>query len=379
MTTRRRFPERFKWRMNDRLPGQRLKRKKWIYASIVLTCAVFDVLILFIANNAISPLLEDAPYLPQKYAQAYTHLATFRAPFRQRYRETINAIAFSPNGQTLAAGGYQEVHLWNVGASNLTSTFKEHQGWIKAIAFSPDGKTVASVSSSKGRNIKHPMIYLDLSAPIQKEGMRYLYPHTIRLWDVKTGTIQLTFPMNTLPITALEFSRDSTKLLTASQQGFIDVYDGATGHHEQFSVSLFVYDAILKIYRFNALAFSLDGKIFAIGGQARESEPYSVADAEIQLWDADTGHQLHILKSPGRLIKLLTFSPDRKLLASVGSERWWNKIFIWDLENRQLLSIIVVGNREIIALKFAPDSITLASAHTDGTVRLWDITGRTNR
>ena len=383
MKMRRRFPERFKWRMNDRLPGQTLKRKKWIYASIVLICATFDVLLLFIANNAISPLLEDAPYLPQKYAQEYTHLATFRAPSRRRYREAIDAIAFSPNGQTLAAGGYQEVHLWDVGASNLISTFKEHQGWIKAIAFSPDGKTVASVSGHKGRNIKHPMIYLDLSVPIQKEGMRYLFPHTIRLWDVKTGTTQLTFPMNTLPITALEFSPDSTKLLAASQQGFIDVYDSATGHHEQFSVSLFVYDAILKTYRFNALAFSTDGEIFATGGQDREIRPYDVADAKIELWNADNGNLLHTFNSPGGLVRLLVFSPDGKTLASNVGKDWWNKIFIWDLENYRLLSIInegiTAGNSTIKALQFAPDSITLASAHVDGTVHLWDITGRVKK
>ena len=50
MKTRRRFPERFRWRMNDRLPGQTLRRKKWIFASIVLICAAFDVFLLYIAD-----------------------------------------------------------------------------------------------------------------------------------------------------------------------------------------------------------------------------------------------------------------------------------------------------------------------------------------
>ena len=435
MKMRRLFPERFKWRMNDRLPGQTLKRKKWIYASIVLICATFDVLLLFIANNAISPLLEDAPYLPQKYAQEYTHLATFRAPSRRRYREAIDAIAFSPNGQTLAAGGYQEVHLWDVGASNLISTFKEHQGWIKAVAFSPDGKTAASVSEDRERRAHGQVV-----------------PYTIRLWDTETRISRLTFTQSISPLTALEFSPDSTKLLIATQHGFIDVYDSNTGRRDLENF-LYVYDGILNkigtiafaaspdntiitrwvwktdgfmpsrtpttevyrrfsfsygnwfdefrlvgdpsiglnrgmdrrclflipnTYRVNALAFSPNGKILASGGRDTEFRLYNIADGKIQLWNADSGSLLHTFNSPGGRVKLLVFSPDGKTLASVG-DGWWKKIFIWDLENRRLLSIINTGERKIKALQFAPDSITLASAHVDGTVHLWDITGRVKK
>ena len=373
---RRRFRKRGRWRTNDRLPGQRLERKKWVYASIVLICAAFDVLMLFISGEAISTLLEDAPYLPKEYAQAYTHLVTFRAPARQRYRETINAIAFSPDGQTIAAGEHQELHLWDVSTGKSMSTFKEHQGGILAVAFSPDGKTLASVSSKRGRRSRSLVILLDPLAP------RHLVPHTIRLWDTKTGTTQLIFSANTSPITELEFSSDS-KLLIANEQGFIGIYDSATGHQEQFSRSPFVHDAILNTYGFNALAFSPDGKTLVTGGRnsgyrGLDRGLYDIADAEIQLWDTNTGPPLHTFNSPGRSVSLLTFSPDGKTLASVG-EAWWNKIFIWDLENRRLLSIINTGKRTIMALRFAPDSITLASGHTDGTVHLWDITGRTNR
>ena len=375
MKTRRRFPERFRWRMNDQLPGQTLRRKKWIFASIVLICAVFDVLLLFIANNAISPLLEDAPYLPKKYAQAYTHITTLIKHPHHRAKRIIEVVAFSPDGQSLAAEVGKELHLWDVSTGKLMSTFKESQSWIQAVAFSPDGKTVASVSSKGGRSSRPIVILLDPLAP------RDLVPHTIQLWDVKTGTTRLTFPVNTLPITALEFSSDGTKLFIVSEQGFIGIYDSTTGHREKFSRSLFVHDAIRNTYQFSALAFSSDGKIFATGGRDSDDRGlYDIADAEIQLWKTDTGHRLHTFNSPGRWVNLLVFSPDGKTLASVGDDGdWWNKIFIWDLENRRLLSVITTGKQGIMALQFAPNSVTLASGHTDGTVHLWDITGRTNR
>ena len=372
MRLRRSLRERIRWCKSDRLPGQTLKRKKWIFALIVLMCTAFDVLLLFIARMAIRPLAEDAPYLPKEHAQAYTHLTTLIKYPYHRYEGVIEVVAFSPDGQTLAAGVGKEIHLWDASTGTLMSAFKESQGWIYAVAFSPDGKTLASISG-KGARIRHrPVILLDPLAP------RHLVRHTIQLWDIKTGTTRLIFPVNTLPITALEFSSDGTKLLIVSEQGFIDVYDSTTGHREKFSRSPFVHDAIRNTYQFSALAFSSDGKIFATGGRDSDDRGlYDIADAEIQLWDTDTGHLLHTFNSPGRWVNWLVFSPDGKTLASVYDDGdWWNKIFIWDLENRRLLSVITTGKHGLMALQFASDSITLASGHVNGTVHIWDITGR---
>ena len=399
MKMRRLFPERFKWRMNDRLPGQTLKRKKWIYASIVLTCAVFDVLILFILGKAIPLLVDAAPYLPKEYAQAYTHVTTLRDESRPRLRDEINAIAFSPDGQTLAAGGHRKILIWNVNSGTLITTLKVDKGWTNAVAvaFSSDGKTLASVSS-RPRKIMEQGILVDPSMPMQEEWGQYFVPHTVRLWNVNTGSTRLTFTADTLPIIGLEFSPDSAKLLTVSQQGFVGVYDNVTGHHEHLSGSVHVYNAIGRIHTLDAwmfqerretfaVAFSTDRKIFAVGKQAAVTQLCDVADAEVELWDADTGYPLHTFKRPGEPINLLTFSPDSKTLASV-SGSWSrrndgrNTIFIWDVENRRLITTINVGDvgeRGVLTLKFAPDSITLASAHVDGTVHLWDITGRVKK
>ncbi len=398
MKTRRRFPERFRWRMNDRLPGQTLKRKKWIYASIVLICAAFDVLLLFIADKALSPLLEDAPYLPEKYAQAYTHVTTLRDESRPRLRDEINTIAFSPDGQTLAAGGHRKILIWDVSSRTLITTLKVDEGWTNAVAvaFSSDGTTVASVSS-RPRDIMKQRILVDPSMPMQEAAGQYFVPHTVRLWDVNTGSMLLTFTTDTLPIVGLEFSPDSAKLLTVSQQGFVGVYDSVTGHHEHLSGSVHVYNAISRIHTVGtwmsgyretfAAAFSTDRKIFAVGKRAIVTQLCDVADAEIELWDADTGYLLHTFKRPGEPINLLTFSPDSKTLASV-SGSWSrrndgrNTIFIWDVENRRLLTTINVGDvgeRGVLTLKFALDNITLASGHINGTVNLWDITGRVKK
>ncbi len=383
MKTRRRLREHTRWCPDGRMPGQRLKRKKWLVVFIVLSCATLDVLLLFISEKAVSILLEDAPYLPMERAQSYTHLAAFRTDSASKHQDAIDAIAFSPDGLTLAAGGYRAIHLWDVRTGNPIDTLKDGGGWVHALSFSPDGKTLASVSTESRRDGLRPVILLDPLVPLEDNGLQTLVSHTIRLRDTRSGATRLTFPVDTLPITTLEFSSDGTQLLITSQQGFIDIYDSDTGYHERLSGSLLVYNVMCRTYQFNALAFSLDGTIFATGSRNMEQQLYDVAGAEIGLWDADTGHLLHTFNQPGGRIKLLTFSPDRKTLASVGYDGvWWNrkkKIFVWDVENRRLLSMIDVGMSGVRALQFAPDSITLGSAHGDGTVHLWDITGRTNR
>ena len=384
MKLRRSPRERIRWCKSDRLPGQTLKRKKWIFALIVLMCASFDVLLLFILGKAISPLLDAAPYLPKKYAQAYTHVTTLRDESRPRLRDEIHAIAFSPDGQTLAAGGHRKILIWDVNSGMLITTLKVDEGWTNAVAvaFSPDGKTLASVSSRPRRIIEREV----------------LVPHTVRLWNVNTGSTRLTFTRDTLPIVGLEFSSDGAKLLTMGREGFIGVYDSVTGHHEHLSGSAHVYNAIGQIHTLEtwnrlllghgdtpAVAFSTNGKIFAVGRRAVVTQLCDVADAEVGLWDTDTGYPLHTFKRPGGPIRLLTFSPDGKTLASV-SGNWSrqndgrNTIFIWDVENRRLITTINVGDvgeRGVLTLKFAPDSVTLASGHVKGAVHIWDITGRT--
>jgi RNA polymerase sigma factor (sigma-70 family) len=60
--------------------------------------------------------------------------------------ESFEVIAFSPDGQRLAAGGTWTIRLWDVKSAKSVATFEGHRGKIKSLAFSPDGKRLASAS-----------------------------------------------------------------------------------------------------------------------------------------------------------------------------------------------------------------------------------------
>jgi WD40 repeat protein len=59
--------------------------------------------------------------------------------------QELQAVAYSPDGKSLASGGGDGVvRLWDVATGKMLHEFRGHRGLIWCIAFSPDGRTVAS-------------------------------------------------------------------------------------------------------------------------------------------------------------------------------------------------------------------------------------------
>ena len=127
----------------------------------------------------------------------------------------VNAIAFTPDGQHLAAASGKLLRLWDVetGGEEPPKTRIEHKENVKAIAFTPDGTLVAGDGSGAVRlweiqtgdeksppdPMKHPRISALALGPqnllATGSAAESGHPGSIVLWNVATGAPGQPFPL----------------------------------------------------------------------------------------------------------------------------------------------------------------------------------------
>src|SRR5262249_39716669 len=128
----------------------------------------------------------------------------------------ITALAYSPDGKTLAAGVWPDssIRLWDTASGKNTAVLKGHSNSIVGLAFSPDGKTLASASQEiklsafpAGKDIPtfHPPAPGVPSSPDGKplacggteskrvDASQFVTDGVIRLWGIPTGKNPATF------------------------------------------------------------------------------------------------------------------------------------------------------------------------------------------
>jgi WD40 repeat protein len=170
-------------------------------------------------------------------------------------------------------------------------------------------------------------------------------------------TIPEAYPV-TVPITALEFSRDGSTIAASGyhEVTFWKMADGKLDHRLRGLAE--------RVY---AIVTSPDGKWLATA--SGDPGIYGVA----KLWLAEPsggGKPVRDLVETQDVVFAVAFSPDSKKIATAGADR---TIRILEVETGKLLAQIEDHADWVFSIAFSPDGKRLASASRDKTAKVFDL------
>lgn len=296
----------------------------------------------------------------------------------------IGAIAWSPDGERIAAGGqlHRALIIWDPRTGARLQTLDKEDGSITAVRWSNDGRYLAAgrmfTAATRGRV-------------------------AINVWDAQTGRRVHGFlgpdpsrpEANDVSSGALAFSPNGT-LLAAGHLGAVSVHEVATGrrlsiargHVSIGKVALFTADSQRVvtsgpgpgpvIQMFDAMSGSMV-RSFTGGDQsplalAVRPDGLEIASAgfrntEISVWSVESGQIVRTLTGHTWPIRALEYSRDGRFLVSAAPG---GGVIVWDAKAGIRLSTLSNPSEYVDCVSFSPDSRYLA-APFGRTVRIWDI------
>jgi energy-coupling factor transporter ATP-binding protein EcfA2 len=208
---------------------QRLAKTQQMVATTRLLLAQADSIVASDPRTAESLALAAHELYPGRQTEAalFDHLVGSPMKASVTGRGSVNSVAFSPDGHTLATGSTdQTVILWDVTdpirPAPIGQPLTGHTGWVSSVAFSPDGHTLATGSGDQ----------------------------TVILWDVTDPTrptpIGPPLTGHTDIVNSVAFSPDGHTLATGSTDqtvimwnttGITDLHSSSSLHRRACSVT----------------------------------------------------------------------------------------------------------------------------------------------
>jgi WD40 repeat protein len=271
--------------------------------------------------------------------------------------DAVEALAFSPNGKSLAAGCGSTAIVWDVSTGTIhrivrTPTEGNNRVGnvpreaITALAFSPDSSVLAI-----GRDAQENWMHFAILTGNEKE----IRPHVSK---------RFSSAYHEGPAMTKAVAYDARAKLVAvvgqnpadvrNRGGFnaIALVNPITNAKEDGD-KLSDHEAALE-----CVQFSPDGSTLAAG----------TADKLVIIYDTAKRIVKTKLKGHGGAVRTLAFSMDGKLLASAGNDK---SVRVWDMEQGKLLATLDGHGHSVLQVQFSKQGDALTSVDALGVVKVW--------
>ncbi|ETO07348.1 Pfs, NACHT and WD domain protein [Reticulomyxa filosa] len=148
-------------------------------------------------------------------------------------------------------------------------------------------------------------------------------------------------------INSVKFSPNGTKVISASNDKTIQVWDIESGNKIQTLEG--------HLHFVNDAKFSPDGNIVVSGSE----------DKTIRLWDVKSGREIHKLKGHLGGVTCVQFSPDGGMIVSCSKDK---TIRLWDAKSGEEREKLVIHSKRIKTVQFSPNGQSIVSSSLDTTI-----------
>jgi WD40 repeat protein len=279
------------------------------------------------------------------------------------HTSAIFAVAFSPDGTTIATGSSDNsIRLWDSNTGEHIKTLEGHTDALHSVAFSPDGKTLISGDQARSllvwdldsgkvlKTLKHSWVVKTVD--FSPDGKTFASGGwlDLKLWNADRN--KLARELRASWVDDITFSSDGKYLASGGSDGNVRVWDPDTGE--------LLHTFSTGMERVSGVVFVDKGSTLVCGGLGG-----------IQIWDVKLEKRLKKFPKQGDpdQVECLALNPDGRLLAA-GKKN--SKIHLWDLKTAKLVDTLEGHLARVNSVAFSPDGRTLVSGGQIFDALLWE-------